>query len=136
MTWQVLPDAEEVTVSLLEADEHVDSGKLMSQRLVSIERSDFISDIRSKRARATSELGCNSVRDYPRFADEGWEQQGTDTWCPRRTPSDSRLDLDKTLAEQIKLLRVVDNIRYPAFFNHHGVRIQFHVKPKGKPCTP
>jgi methionyl-tRNA formyltransferase len=140
MTWQVLSGTEEVTVSLLEADECVDSGKLIAQRLVSIEPSDFVSDIRSKQAHATVELCCDFVRDYPRSADGGWEQQGTGTWYPRRTPSDSRLDLDKTLREQINLLRVVDNHRYPAFFDHHGVRVQLHVKPhvkpKGKPCTP
>jgi len=38
----------------------------------------------------------------------------------RRRPADSRLDPDRTLAEQFELLRVVDNDRYPAFFEWRG----------------
>ena len=38
------------------------------------------------------------------------------SYWPRRTAQDSRLDINKTLAEQFDLLRVCDPKRYPAFF--------------------
>ena len=46
----------------------------------------------------------------------------------RRTPADSRLDPDKSIAEQFELLRVVDNQRYPAFFDHRGRRYRITIE--------
>jgi methionyl-tRNA formyltransferase len=40
----------------------------------------------------------------------------------KRTLEDSRLDPMKSIAEQFNLLRVVDNSRYPAFFDLDGFR--------------
>jgi len=46
----------------------------------------------------------------------------------RRRPEDSRLDPDKTIREQFNLLRVVDNEKYPAFFDLHGQRFLLKVE--------
>lgn len=46
------------------------------------------------------------------------EQKGEATYFRRRTPVDSELDVNKTLADQFDLLRIVDNERYPAFFKY------------------
>jgi methionyl-tRNA formyltransferase len=45
----------------------------------------------------------------------------------RRTPEHSRLDVHKTIAEQFDLLRVVDNERYPAFFEYRGTRYRLKI---------
>ena len=47
-------------------------------------------------------------------------QTGDESFYPRRKPDDSRLDPSRTLADQFHLLRVVDNERYPAFFESCG----------------
>jgi methionyl-tRNA formyltransferase len=36
--------------------------------------------------------------------------------------------VQKTIAEQFDLLRVVDNLRYPAFFDHRGKRYRLTIK--------
>ena len=47
-------------------------------------------------------------------------QSGCPTFYGRRTPKDSQLDVNKTIAEQFNLLRVCDNLRYPAYFEYMG----------------
>ena len=46
----------------------------------------------------------------------------------KRTPKDSRLDPDKTIAEQFELLRVVDSQRFPAFFEYRGKRYLIKIE--------
>ena len=38
----------------------------------------------------------------------------------RRTPEDSKLDINKSIADQFDLLRIVDKKRYPCFIEHRG----------------
>jgi hypothetical protein len=49
---------------------------------------------------------------------------------PRRRQSDSRLDPDKTIAEQLNLLRVVDEERYPAYFDYRGHSYHMTISAK------
>ena len=44
------------------------------------------------------------------------------TFYRKRTPSDSCLDINKSINEQFNLLRVVDNERYPAFFKKNNIK--------------
>jgi len=56
------------------------------------------------------------------------EQSGDESFYPRRRPDDSRLDPSRTLAEQFRLLRVVDNDRYPAFFEWRGSMYTLRIR--------
>ena len=47
--------------------------------------------------------------------------------------SDSRLDPDDTIAQQFNLLRVVDNERYPAFFELLGRRYILKIEAADTP---
>ena len=58
---------------------------------------------------------------------EGRAQSGPSSWYGRRGPKQSQLDPDKTIAEQFDLLRVVDNDRYPAFFDLRGHRYTLKI---------
>ncbi len=51
------------------------------------------------------------------------EQTGeTGIYLHKRIPDDSRLEPQKTIAEQFDLLRVADAQRFPAFFDYRGHR--------------
>ena len=67
------------------------------------------------------------VENYPDIVQSGFSQTGTVTNYPRRTASDSRLDPEDTIAKQFNLLRVVDNERYPAFFDFLGRRYELRI---------
>ena len=43
-------------------------------------------------------------------------------YYPKRTPEDSKLNINKSLIDQFNLLRVADKDRFPTFFEHLGHR--------------
>jgi methionyl-tRNA formyltransferase len=47
-----------------------------------------------------------------------------------RTPEDSRLDPNRSIADQFNLLRVADPDRYPAFFDLAGCRYEIILRKK------
>lgn len=129
MTWQVLEGKNEICVSLLEVAENVDSGPVYARKFIIFEGHELIDEIRHAQIRATWELiieYLDGLHATPEI------QKGVPTYFPKRTPQDSRLDPNKTIAEQFNLLRVVDNSRYPAFFEHLGQRYVVRITKEDK----
>ena len=55
-------------------------------------------------------------------------QLGESTYYKRRKPVDSELDISRPIRDQLNLLRVVDNERYPAFFYAHGQKYKLTIE--------
>ena len=127
MTWQILEGASHFPVTLFEAVAAVDAGPVYLQREMYFDGTELVDDLRRVQGEATVALCLDFVKGYPRILAQAREQTGAESFYPRRRPADSRLDLDKTLREQINLLRVVDNERYPAFFEWKGQRYRLAV---------
>ena len=87
----------------------------------------MIDELREGQAKATVELCRWFVDDCPNSTTEAKEQKGEESFSPRRRPRDSGLDINKTIAEQFDLLRVVDNERYPAFFHWNDRKFQLNI---------
>lgn len=125
--WSILDGAQEITVCLLEAREPVDSGPVWFKHRFALQGHELLPEINARlfsselelMTRALRELG--SVTPTPQSGDQG-------PFMRRRTAEDSRLDVNKTIAEQFDLLRVVDNARYPAFFDHRGKRYRIAIE--------
>jgi methionyl-tRNA formyltransferase len=122
LTWQILEGRNRIPVTLIQAADRVDSGPIYAQRWLDFQGHELIAELRAGQAAATLALCRWFVDDYPASAEQARPQQGEESIYPRRRPADSRLDPQKTLAEQFELLRVVDNTRYPAFFEWRGRR--------------
>lgn len=127
LTWQILHGEDRIPVTLIEAAEKVDSGTIYTQRWLEFEGFELVEELRTAQAEATRTLCREFIDDYPASAERGREQHGEESFYPRRGPQDSRLDPEKTLADQFQLLRVADNERYPAFFERRGRRFELHV---------
>ena len=56
----------------------------------------------------------NFIDNYPNI--NHFDQNGDESFYPKRTKKDSELNVSKTIKEQFNLLRVCDNEIYPAFF--------------------
>jgi methionyl-tRNA formyltransferase len=119
--WSILEGESRITVCLLEAASRVDSGAIWMKAQFALEGHELLPEINQKLFSAELDLMSEAVRNHgalestPQSGDPGPYRQ-------RRTPADSRLDPGKTIAEQFDLLRVVDNERYPAFFDFRGKR--------------
>ncbi|WP_308916535.1 formyltransferase family protein [Jannaschia sp. LMIT008] len=129
MTWAVLDGADRIPVSLIEAAEAADEGDVFATTEIVLDGTELCDALRAAQGAATVEI-CLDVLRRP-APPVGRPQTGTPSWHPRRRPADSRLDPHATLAAQFDLLRVVDNERYPAFFEHRGRRYRLAIHDDG-----
>jgi methionyl-tRNA formyltransferase len=118
--WSILEGADELCVTLLDADDPVDSGDIWQQIRVPLDGSELHDEIFEKLFAAELALmdwavaHCATERPTP--------QSGEPTYYPRRTPADSEVSVEQRLVDIFDLLRVADPDRYPAFFHHRGHR--------------
>ena len=120
IVWQILEGRREIPLRLIHAADPVDSGDIVLSDSIIFEGHELNDELRDTLGKRIIDL-CMAYLAAPSPA-AGRPQQGQATWYARRKPEDSRLDPQRTIAEQFDLLRVVDNARYPAFFEMRGHR--------------
>lgn len=131
--WEVLAGANQITVSLLEASEPVDSGAIWLKMNFALAGHELLPEINAKLFAAEMSLMAQAVEEFesvvpmPQIGDPG-------AYMKKRSPADSQLDPFKTLAEQFDLLRVVDSQRYPAFFDYRGKRYLVKIEKVDNEC--
>ncbi|MEZ5692073.1 MAG: formyltransferase family protein [Rickettsiales bacterium] len=125
MTWQILEGKNNVTITIFEADDKIDSGEIYFQENVVLTGLELIDEIREKQAKVTYSLIKKFISAYPDIKSE--HQEGEESYYKKRTPEDSRLDIDKTIDQQFNLLRIVDNDRYPAYFVKNGTKYKIKI---------
>jgi methionyl-tRNA formyltransferase len=128
LTWQVIEGKNEIPVTLIEANEKIDAGFIYGQTLLKLVGTELVDELRMLQAKATFDLINDFIKKYPSI--KGVEQVGEPTFYPRRTQANSRLDINDTIANQFNLLRVVDNERYPAWFEINGTQYELKISKK------
>lgn len=118
LTWQILDGKNTIPITLFEAAEKVDSGKIYLQDYIKFEGHELVNDLRRAQGNKTIKLAKKFVDNFGKT--KGKKQVGKSSFYPRRTLKDSQLDINKSIKSQFNLLRVVDNKRYPAYFNYQG----------------
>jgi len=97
-----------------------------------LEGHELVDEVRAKQAEVTFKLCRQFLNKYPEILTQAIRQSGEESYYNRRRPEDSRLDSHKTIAEQNELLRVVDNTRYPVFFDWKGNRYTIKIEKQEK----
>ncbi len=129
--WAVVNGETEVTVSILEAEDRVDTGAIWGQLVVPIPKHFLWDEINKAVFDAEFALmdlvvtGIDTIE--PRL-------QATDiepTYHRLRTPLDGRLDPKKSIADQFDLMRVSDPERYPAFIEMDGYKFTLRLERVG-----
>lgn len=118
VSWQVLEGKNKIPVTLFEANKNIDSGEIYFQEFIELEGYELLDEIKMKQGVITNKLIEKFIKSYP--AVKGRKQLGESTFYERRNPEDSELNINKTIKEQFDLLRIVDNVRYPAYFTING----------------
>lgn len=127
MTWQILEGARTIPVALIEAADEADAGRIVLAGEIELDGTELAPEWRALQGQKTVELCLAFLDQDPLPA--GQEQEGEPSHYARRRPADSRLDPQASLAEQFELLRVCDNERYPAYFEHRGRRYLVKIEP-------
>ncbi len=127
LVWQLLEGRAEIAVTLLEADEPVDSGKIWSKRWLRFEGHELFDEINQVLFQTELELMDFAIAECEVIQAQAQDSQQA-SWYPRRHPQDSRLDPQLPLASQFDLLRVADPARYPAYFELRGYRYEITIR--------
>lgn len=126
--WQILEGSNEIVLSMLEAEDKVDTGRIWRQAPIRFDGTELYDEINAKVFDAEIELMDWAVENFARV--EPRSQQGEATYYKRRTPEDSKVSPDASIAEIFDLLRVSDPDRYPAFFEYRGARYEISLKKR------
>lgn len=126
LTWQILEGKNSIPICLFEASSLCDSGDIYLSDTIEFEGHELVDELRQKQGEKTIELSLEFIKRYSEVS--GIPQTGNESYYLKRTAKDSELDLNKTLEEQFNLLRIVDNVNYPAFFMKDGIKYILKVE--------
>ncbi|WP_085301677.1 UDP-glucuronic acid dehydrogenase [Colwellia polaris] len=125
--WDVISGKDDITLSLLEAKEPVDTGDIWKKVKINLDGTELFDEINTLLFDAELNLiewACENHNNCQPMPQSGLKS----TYYRKRVPQDSELDLDKTLDSQFNLLRVCDPNRFPAFFYKNGQRYNVRVE--------
>lgn len=124
--WTVVEGGDRLTLTMLNAEDGLDSGDVWAQREIPLDGTELYDEINRKLFDAEVEL-MSWALDHCDGA-EPRAQSGESSFYRRRTPEDSRIDVEQPLSASFDLLRVADPDRYPAFFDHRGQRYRIRLE--------
>jgi len=125
--WEIINGATEITLSLFEAEDKVDSGDIWKKIKIHIPKTALYDEINKLIFNAEVELMSFAVSNFSSIKTIKQNDVGSSYW-PKRSPKDSEIDINKSLLEQFDLIRVCDPNRFPAFFYKDGKKFNLIVK--------
>ena len=128
--WQVLEGKNDIAVSLIEAQDPVDTGAILAQRHMILEGHELNDEINAKLFAIELDLMNCALELVGRKAPVPQDDRAP-SYYRRRKPEDSRLDPDRSIADQFDLLRIADPQRFPAFFDLRGHRYLVRIEKAG-----
>ena len=130
LTWEILAGNNTITLTLFEATLAMDAVDIYYQSQIFFSGTELNEELKHAQGEETVNLCLKFIEDYPNVTAR--KQQGEPSFYRRRKPEDSKLDINKSIKEQFNLLRIVDNERYPAYFEHLGVKYVLKIFKESK----
>lgn len=126
--WDIIAGADHITLSLIDADDPVDSGAIWSKERVAINRAWDFEEISSAIFEAELAMMSRGISLVLAGHQPEPQSEAGVSHHRKRTPDDSRLAPECTLAAAFDLLRVADPVRYPCFFEYRGSRYKLKME--------
>jgi methionyl-tRNA formyltransferase len=126
--WQLIDGAEEITLSLLEAEDKVDSGRIWKKLKFPVPKHALWDEINEALFLAEIELVDFAVNEFSHIRQNTQDPSIEPSYYPRRTPADSQIDPSKSITSQFDRIRVCDPNRFPAFFELHGKKYKLKLE--------
>ena len=123
--WAIREGAERITLSVLEAEDKIDSGKVWLKQVVGVDKSAIYEEIAADLAKLQAET-IEWIVNNPEIGVNAKEQQGEPTMCRKLTDRDSELHV--WLDKHWDMLRTCDPNRFPAWFVMHGQRYNIRIE--------
>jgi len=120
--WEIINGANAIKLSLLEAEDKVDSGRVWKKLDILVPKHALWDEINQLLFEAEVHLINFAVQHFGTALPVPQKVINEASYYPKRTPADSQIDVNKSIAEQFDLIRVCDPNRFPAYFEYHGMR--------------
>jgi len=118
--WAIIEGKKEISVTLLEAEDKVDTGDIWYQVKLPIPDDALYDEINTLLFDTELALMDYAIENCKTVKPEKQNADIEATYYQRRTPQDSEIDTTKSIEEQFNLIRICDPERFPAFFRLHG----------------
>lgn len=126
--WSILQGMMTITVSAINAEDQIDSGAVWAKKSFEVARHELYDEINTSLFKAEIAL-LNHVIDMVQCGELPRAQPNEEaSYFPRRTPTDSEIDPNISIAEQFDRIRVCDPERYPAYFRINGHAYTVYLK--------
>nr|WP_299037670.1 formyltransferase family protein [uncultured Psychrobacter sp.] len=126
--WSILEGKEELTLSLLEAEDVVDSGKIWKKIRFQVPKHALWNEINELLFTKEIELINFAIDNFNSVLAKLQDPNIEPTYYPKRTPADSAIDPFKSIASQFDKIRVCDPKRFPAYIDIHGQRYKMTLE--------
>jgi methionyl-tRNA formyltransferase len=120
--WEIVQGAELITLCLLEVESKIDSGRIWKKTSIIVPIDALWNEINHLLFTAEVQMIDYAVQHFEHLQPQIQVNIDQATYFPKRTPIDSKIDVNKSIAEQFNLIRVCDPERFPAYFDHLGKR--------------
>ena len=125
--WEILNGATEITLSLIEAENKIDTGDIWKKITVNIPKTALYDEINQLIFSAEIKLMNFAINGFTKIIPTKQSSKSSSYW-PKRSVDESEIDINKSLLEQFDLIRVCDPNRFPAFFYKDGKKFKLIVK--------
>lgn len=125
--WEIIEGKSELTISLLEANDKVDTGNIWKKINLQLQGDELYDEINEKLFHVELDLIGWACENYS-VCQPQKQSKKTAGYYRKRTPEDSELDISKSIAEQFNLMRVCDPKRFPAFFIKDGRKYKMTIE--------
>lgn len=125
--WDVLNGSDHLTLSLLNAEDSVDTGDIWQQMIIPLNGSELFDEINHKLFNAELKLmswACQNIDSVKPYKQTDLKS----TYHRKRKPADSEINVDESIRSQFNLLRVCDPNRFPAFFYINGCKYNIRLE--------
>lgn len=130
--WQIIEGENSICVSLLEAEDKVDSGDIWHQIKVDIPKHFLFDEINNALFEAELLLMDFAVNNMQSIVPHKQSAEVEPTYYPKRSPKDSQLDPEQSIKGLFDVMRVCDPERFPAYFELYGKKYAVKLEKIGE----
>ena len=115
--WQILQGKTKIIFTLFEASKKMDSGKYYFKKKFLFKNTLLYDEIKNLQLKYSLELVSKFIKKYRKNKIiSSYYQSGKPSYYKMRNKSSSNINLNKSIKQQINLLRICNNKEFPAFF--------------------
>jgi methionyl-tRNA formyltransferase len=130
--WQIISGAEDIVLSLIEANDSVDSGRIWQQIKFRVPKHALWNEINDHLFSAELKLIDFAVEHFESVTPISQRTDIEPTYFPKRNPADSIIDPYASIESQFDRIRVCDPERFPAYFELYEYQYKLTLEKIGK----